>query len=365
MLVDLSNLCRDQSLIRRPIDADLDLLDRFVTALENSEVEFGQVHCVADRSLRPLLGRSAAPRLRAMEQDGLLEYSAFADERLLAWAFGDPDSNSTMVASMDNFDDFRRTFNGIQGATDRFLGWRAQGDTLHVFVRNMGVHLHDRLSRKEESEELKARRLRRHSVAKRAAGSFFRCENSSCLVAQLWSDHIRELPRFDEATERFVCTSCGSSLSAGPARPEATQLIIFLHGNEQFRVLLDEGDELEIGRQDKDGCIGLEQRIGIEESAAVSRRHVRFSRTGGQVKVHDVGSRNGTVLRRTDEPAVEEILRPGASQPIGRRHTVALPSGISIEISGRTFPLDGERAIDGADANLDDRATRILSSRRQ
>jgi pSer/pThr/pTyr-binding forkhead associated (FHA) protein len=361
--VDLSNLCRDQRLLRPGVEADDRLLDKFTAGLDDSDIAYGDVRCIADRSLPRLLDRGGVQRLRLMEQSGHLEYSAIADERILELAFGSEAAPSTLVASMDSFDDFRRTYPAIQGSTDGFIGWKpGDDDKVRVFRRDMKVHPHHRLSRKEESEELKARRLQRQSIVRQAVDTYFRCENEACLIAQLWPDRIPELPRYDDRAERFVCASCGDPLTVGDPRPAATQLIVFLHGAEQCRFILDEGQRVEIGRRDAKGCIGLESRLGTEAVAAVSRHHVAFTRSAGRVAVEDLGSRNGTVLRWVDGSREEERLEAGAARPIGRDHTVALPSGITIELSGRSIPVDGDRPIDTGDPD-DDRATRILVAR--
>lgn len=365
VVIDLSNLCRDQRVLATGVKADDTLLDRFTESLEASDIPFGRLHCVADRSLPPLLGPSGKRRLREMEQAGSLEYSAIADERLLELAFGTDATTDTLVASMDDFDDYRRTYPSIQGSDDRFLGWEpAPPQTLRVVRRDMGVHSHQRLSRKEESAELKARRLRRQSVVRRAAETYFRCDNGRCLLAQLWPDRLPELPRFEDRSEQFVCPSCEGPLTIGGTRPASTQLIVFLHGAEQFRLLLDEGQRVEIGRRDAKGCIGIESRIGSEATSAISRQHIAFTRADGHVAVEDLGSRNGTVLRWIDGSHPDEHLQAGIPKVIGRRNAVALPSGITIEVSGRTVPLDGERAPETGTPQADDRATRILATRR-
>ncbi len=345
VVVDLSNLCRDRRLLAAGVLADETIIDRFVEALESSDIAFGQFHCVADRSLPPLLGQSGKRRLREMEQEGTLEYSAIADEVLLDVAFAMNADASTMVASMDNFDDFRRSYPSIQGSTDRFIGWEPSADnTIRVFHRDMGVHAHHRLSRKEEGEELKARRLRRQSIVRQATNTYFRCESATCLIAQLWPERIPDLPRYDDQGDRLVCSSCGGPLAVGEPRPESTQLIVFLHGTERGRLILDEGQRLEIGRSDGKGCVGLESRLGSEVAAGVSRRHVAFERLGGHVTVEDLGSRNGSVLRWLDGSHPDAHLLTGTVRTVGRGHTIALPSGITIERSGRSIPLDGDRA---------------------
>ncbi len=365
LVVDLSNLCRDQRLLLRGVKADISLLDRFTDALEMSDIGFSLLRSVADRSLPPLLDSAGKRRLRELEQENLLEFSSIADERLLDLAFAANSDARAIVASMDCFDDFRRAYPEIQGSTGRFVGWEPGPDgSIRVVRRDMGVHSHQRLSRKEESADLKARRLRRESVVRRASETYFCCQNSRCLLAQLWPDRLPELPRFDDLTDKFVCPSCEAPLATGEQRPRSTQLIVFLHGAEQFRLLLDEGQRVEIGRRDTKGCVGLESRIGSEGSSAISRQHISLIRSDGQVTVEDLGSRNGTVLRWIDGSHPDERIQADVPKVIGRRNAIALPSGVTIEVSGRTLPLDGERAPETGASEVDDRATRILATRR-
>jgi len=291
VVVDLSNLCRDQRLIPPGATADDSLLGGFTDALDDSDIPFGRLHCVADRSLPLLLGSPGKRCLRDMEQEGSLEYSAIADERLLELAFGTDAEDDTLVASMDHFDDYRRTFPAIQGSTDRFVGWEpGPAGTITVVLRDMGMHPHQRLSKKEESAELKARRIHRQSVVRRAAETYFRCEKPRCLLAQLWPERLPELPRYDDSSGQFVCPSCETPLAVGEPRPAATQLIVFLNGVEQFRLLLDEGQRIEVGRRDAKGCIGFESRLGSEATAAISQQHVAFTRNDGRVEVEDLES---------------------------------------------------------------------------
>jgi hypothetical protein len=364
VVVDLSNLCRDRRLLPTGIKAELGFLDLLIEALGQSEIGVSGLKPIADRSLPPLLDPAGRRRLREMERDGDVEFSSLADERLLELAFGQYAARGTLVASMDNFDDFRRTYPSIQGSTDRFIGWAPNGDGgLRVELRDMGVHSHRRLSRKEESAEFKARRLQRESIVRRAAATYFRCETADCLVVQLWPARLPELPRFDDRTDQFVCPSCEAPLIVGEPRPRGIHLIVFLHGAEQFRLLLEEEGRVAVGRKDAPGCIGLDSRLPASTTDAISRSHVTFSLVNGRVNVEDLDSRNGTVVRSVDG-GDDVRLRMGTPFVIGRRDEVALPSGITIELSGRSVALDGERPTESdAGETDDDRATRILVTR--
>ena len=208
-------------------------------------------------------------------------------------------------------------------------------------------------------EELKARRLNRTTLVRRATSSYFRCTNPTCLLAQLWPDSLPDLPRYDDGHDRFVCPSCRQPLEEGQQRSPATQLIVFLDGAEQFRVLLDDGDRLMVGRREAKGCLGLQTRLPEGTVDAISRVHLAFMLRGGQLTVEDLGSRNGTVYRLPGQP--DEPMTPGKIRSLGRRGTIALPGGVTIELSGRSVPLDGERVDETVEPEEDIRATRLLA----
>ena len=365
VIVDLSNLCRDVDLqIPGKGAADHDLLAAFVAGLQTTEWRDHAVYLVADRSLLPLVSVEGRKRLKYLEQIGDLEFCSLADEQILEYAFGAGSDGPALIASKDNFDDFRRLYPEIQGSTDRFLTWVREPDgSLSIIRRDMGDHDHQRLSRKEESAELKARRLRRDTVVRRARTIYFSCRDPNCLLAQLWPDRIPELPKYDGDADEFVCPSCTKPLREGEPRSLAVQLVVFLDGAEQFRILLDDGRRIEVGRKDSAGCIGVESRVAGDASAAVSRSHVAFSFDGRRVEVSDLGSRNGTVLRHRQGKEPDRPLEVAKWERISRQQTVALPSGITIELSGRTIGLSGEQPkAESSDAD-DDRATRLVTRR--
>lgn len=360
LLVDLSNLCRDRRLLPSSQRADLTILGQLERAVARSDIAVGQMHSVADKSLSRHLPAEHLDALRAMEKRGEVEFSTVADEVILEAAFGGDADGTTLVASHDFFDDFRRIYPEIQGSTNRFLTWapRPTGG-LVVTWRDMEVRRHQQMSRKEESEELRARRLNRTTIVDRAAGHYYRCINTDCLLSQLWPERLPDLPRYDDRRDRFVCPSCRGPLEQGAPRPTATQLIVFLDGAEQFRVLLDEGDQLTVGRREAKGCVGLQARLPDGAAEAISRAHVAFQLSEGQVVVEDLGSRNGTMFRLPGK--ADEAMAPGKVRTLGLRGTIALPSGVTIERSGRSIPNDGDRFDATLPPEEDLRATRMLS----
>lgn len=294
LLVDLSNICRDESVMGRADGAEWSAYETLVKAIRRSKIEFAKAHLIADASLVHLLDQPGRAEFRRLERRGDLEVSRLADERLLEYAFT-PGSRflGALIASMDRFDDFRRSYPQIQGNTDRFIGWQAGADgALTAYYRDMGTAGHNTMSRKEERGELKARRIRREDVQRRAESSYFACTNNSCLIHQLWPDHLRELPLYDDRQDTFRCRACRTELRPAGPRPQSVQLIVFADGVERARILLQRGDTLEIGRTDAERCIGLRRLIANGDASAISRRHVELAWRGrdpevvnGQVEV--------------------------------------------------------------------------------
>jgi hypothetical protein len=360
LLVDLSNICRDESVVGKPDAADWSAYERLVKAIQQSDIEFTNAHLIADASLLHLLDPRGRGEFRRLERSGHLEVSHLADEPLMEYAFT-PGSQfyGALIASMDGFADFRRRYPEIQGNVDRFVGWRTDaGGTLTAYFRDMGTAGHNTMSRKEERGELKARRIRRQDVRQRAEASFFACMNSSCLVHQLWPDHLRELPLYDDRQDTFRCRQCRSELKRVGVRPQSVQLIVFADGIEQARILVQRGEALSLGRADAEKCIGLRRLISTGEAGAVSRRHVEFAWRGRDLEVRDLNSKNGTGLQRPRSGA-STTLAVNQWTGFRRGDIIILPDSISIEISGRRVAFEGERPLAAASKDDTDSATRL------
>jgi len=361
--LDLSNLCRDGRLLRRGQRADLELLDRFRAGAAVAGFDARDIVCVADDSLRHLLSGEQRSELARMERRGEVEFSAVADARLLEMAFGPRADAGLLVASMDNFDDFRREIPAIQGCRDRFLGWDRRGSGVSVHVRDMGVHSHHRLSRKEEDEFLRERRLRRTTIIDQAATQFFRCESKSCLLAQCFPARIPELPRYDDRRGVFVCPVCAGDLTSTGQRSRASQLIVFVLGEEQFRILVPEGETVALGRDPGLGCIGLEAFLPASEASVISARHISFERSDGAVVAVDCGSKNGSVMRARTGVAPDIKLVPHEGRVLDHSSSVVLPGSVTIELSGRAVPVDGVDLPEVGPVGSAPRVTRMLTRR--
>ena len=347
VLIDASNICRDASV--RPVgpSAAWERLEQLTAALRRSSFEFSRTYVVADASLAFKLDERGRRELRVLEREGLAEQCKFADERLLELAFGSQSEFlGALIVSHDFFDDFRRRYPELETASA--IGWESdeKGD-IAVALRDFGARTHLRVSRKEEETELVERRLRRREVQERAFASYFQCVNPRCLVARLWPRHIEELPRYDEKADRFVCPGCGEGLEVVGIRQPAVQVIGYLDGTEMFRIIVEEGGQLALGRSDANGQVGLDRYIPKERMSEISRRHLVLTLRNGDLFVADNGSKNGSSIgHRTAQPADRQQLRDGEFVDWMLRDVVFLPAGITLERSGRRLPMAGDRADD-------------------
>lgn len=346
LLIDASNVCRDRRLAPRNTEASWSRLESLVTAVTTSAIPFSRVYVVADRSLHYALDRTGQLALRQMERAGDAEQRRFADERIVELAFS-PSSElcGAVVVTQDYFDDFRRTYPEIELEAQRVVRWTSDSSGSPIpELGDFGSRTHRRVSRKEEDGELAQRRLRRRDVQNRAVATYFRCTQKGCLVAQLWPDRLQELPKYDDAEDAFVCPRCDTLLEQGDARRPAVQVIVFLDGLEKCRLLLEEGMPLDVGRVDSGGCIGLERFLPADRLEAVSRRHLHMELSRTVVTVADLHSKNGVFLEgRRSEAGGATRLGSGEIQPWALRDAVRLPSGITLERSGRRLPVTGEQ----------------------
>ena len=114
-----------------------------------------------------------------------------------------------------------------------------------------------------------------------------------------------------------------------------------------------------VGRKEALNHVGLDVRLPAGAASAVSRSHAFFCHHRGRVTVEDLGSRNGTVIRAGQSPGTP--LEPGRPHELQQHETVALPSGITIELSGRSIPMAYPEQVSDQ-VETDERATRMLSS---
>lgn len=364
IIIDASNVCRDRDLAPLGVPASWARLEALLHALEGSPIVFSNAYVVADRTLHYALDSAGQQALRRMEKAGAAEQRRFADERIVELAYASTSHlRGALIATQDQFDDFRRSYEEITSTTGRAVRWRADKVGRPVpEQRDFESRTHQRMSRKEEEGEIAQRRLRRQDVQQRAVATYFRCTNRSCLVAKLWPDRLEELPGYDEQNDRFACPSCGAKLEVGDRRAPAVQVIVLVDGVERTRLLLEEGVDLDVGRVDAKGCVGLERHTPKGRAVTLSRRHLQLRLRGTDVTATDLDSKNGTWIRpRRAHDGHKRRLKQRSPEPWQLRDAVVLPGGITLERSGRRHPLVGQRPPGDGDTNPRAAPTTLVS----
>ncbi len=106
----------------------------------------------------------------------------------------------------------------------------------------------------------------------------------------LASEHP-DLPRYDDSSDAFVCPGCLRPLVAGDPRAAAIQLIVFLDGIEQLRVLLNDGECMRLGGATQPAAWALQPRLPSNAAKAISSTSLAFNFVDGELLVEDLGSR--------------------------------------------------------------------------
>jgi len=348
VLVDMSNVCRDRSLCTEGKKADFRAFTRVLSGLKQSPWKLGGVLAIADRNLHHFFNREDLAQYRKLEEKGIIRETPIADDLLIAYAFEEgTGASGGVIVSMDGFADFRPQYPEIQGSTDRFIGWKVTSSAqVRLFYRDMGVFTHQKISRKVEEGEFKARKILHTSVRDRAVRLAYRCANPVCDLARNWPDMLPEMPEYDRRDDSFRCPECGQRVEYAGSRTPTSQVIVFHDGRERRRILLEDGQTIVFGRKDRKGAV-LGPGRDIPESAAkqISREHLRLSMIDGMVTVEDLGSKNGTAIesRRGSD---RRVLRKGDEVPLVSRVRLRLPGDIVLELSGRRNPFAGDNPND-------------------
>lgn len=349
LLVDLSNVCHhgDLGCGDRPT---LARLDRLLAAWRTSVDADPSVLCVADRSLRRLLGAGDQRRLARMatRREVLVPEHGVADNVLLRLAEEHPDA---ALLSRDAFMAYRRSFPWIDAELDRFYTWSV--DKRGVVLRTQ-VKVGDdfAVSRAEEVDE-----LRSHGFPGRAPTSHpvlrhrYRCVSEGpCLTRDFHPEMLRVAPQLRDGSVA-VCPGCGGPLEVVDSAVLGVEIKVRVDEHEVARFTLHDGAEAILGRDTVPlGDLGT-ALVASGSLSSVSRDHARVRVAGRQLHVEDVGSRNGTWVAewvaRDGAHGSWQPLEQGAERRVGKRDLVRLGRRVQLVRSGRTFPVAPTHQDDG------------------
>src|SRR5262245_1005411 len=124
LIIDAANICRDRTLSPRGLRTAWVRLEALVAAMHAAPIYYSLAHIVADGSVLVELDDTGRRTIRRLERDGRAEQHPFADERILELAFS-PSSPyfGALIATLDQFDDFRRSYPEIARSGRRAVRW--------------------------------------------------------------------------------------------------------------------------------------------------------------------------------------------------------------------------------------------------
>lgn len=321
-ILDLSNIAMHQVAGGR--EASWDRVAAVVSLLKARGD--GSVDGVADRSLYYQLDERGQSALRAWQQSGRAVIVPWADAEICQRLSDDPDLH---VVSNDNFRGLRRTFPVLQGF-DRIWSFRLEPEPA-ITRRSLAPLGEADISRAEEAEDQTPKRLGTPE-GRRLLAREWRCMNPGCPWSARHS--IEVLPANDGG--RAVCPDCDATLAdAGPA--EATRAVkIVVNATTVERVPLPAGVTLTLGRGAGPDRIDVRGLLPTDESERVSRRHLALRNLNGRILVEDLGSSNGTTIRRADGD--EFRLESGRKQILNEGDSASVSKSLFVAPSGLRFP---------------------------
>lgn len=281
-------------------------------------------HMVAKTTLYPSLteGRHEFERLR---DDGQLEVAENDDARILEFAR----DHGALIISRDLYTDHLK-MTGITGL--KAFGWKRHGPQITFTERTLERPFSALISRRQVDQVIKDYDLTREELSAR-----WLCSNTSCAT------DVIALPFREDG--HLVCPECGDWVRAGaPWRNPVWIKAMFDKTVLAGDIVIEDGDELLVGRGFLQRLWNAQLSVDWDKYndalATVSREHVAISNTAGTLQFRDLGSKNGTRVRRAN-PGKRNLWLP-ASPPTEHgaftdRMRLQLGSTFQLEMSGRSL----------------------------
>jgi hypothetical protein len=319
-LVDLSNACQG--------GADHPRWDRYVLLRQRLIDEgFDRVRAIGDNSLRFKL-----PAIDVGHLDGAIgrrevQLVPYADPYLVQEALADA---SISLVSNDRFRGLRRQFPSLAGF-DRVLAFRFDGTDVHLHRSPLTPIEDAEASRAAEDEDL-ARLGYRHPDHRDLLRWDWRCSTEGCRAAFL--PQLDELPYCDDGVA--CCPACDATLERLGLATGGLEIKLSVDGDVRERLALAVGAAARLGRGAGPGRLDVSPLLDGEGGRLVSRRHVEVANHDGRLRVKELGSRNGTEVRRADGSTAP--LQAGSVVVLGADDVACLAGQLELQLSGRRWP---------------------------
>jgi hypothetical protein len=238
------------------------------------------------------LGESCKQRYRRERNSGQVNEVDFADPEILLIA----ERADAAVITRDFYKDARRAHPWLEGNQSQFFEWKVEHGHILITPRDMGSPSEFDKTLAEERAELKGRgvdiSLPEVELALRTA---YRCDNKSCWLNMYDPGHYTGTPDLQIPGEPR-CTACQQPLTVLGVAPRLVQIkFAETKGTKLERRTFAPDMSLVIGRETSDELFST---VLGEELGLISRRHARLDWDGSQLTLTDLGSKNGTTVRR-------------------------------------------------------------------
>lgn len=318
LVVDLSNVAKDPLLGFSTQHATLVRWDRLKTVWTQDRGIPEHVLLVADSSLNSALSRQEKLRLERWVASNHAMVVPDADVEVLRHSR----AVNGFALSNDRFVDHRR-IEGLERV--KLVGWVVRGGEIRLQNRSLDRLLSAMISERGYKQEMK-----RQGLGKAAPELKFRwrCTFDGC------NEDLVLLPT--NVRGSLQCPRCSSYLEQGRPWNSPIWMKILDTSGEVTRFVLEDGDQVFIGRSPSDGVISLDCLVGDgQDLSTIEERHLELHNTDGVLRIRDNGSRHGTRIRR---PAAGDLNRFSPPMPI-------LSSGYAVVGRGTKIVLGQSRVV--------------------
>lgn len=300
-------------------------VELLVTAWREQKDPRAVFYGVADHSLRHVMDEYGNQRLKEWKRGGRAQSVRFGDPVVLQLAEEHP---TAVIITTDLFRDHRRTFPWLQGCARVFRPViRGRGMTFEMLDY---VPIPDyEVSMRVEEADLKPVGLT-SPEARQALRFEWACTNAACV----WGSEpiIEADPAFRDGQVR--CPECDTPAKSAGSRENTRELVLLRSGTEADRLAIADGTALTFGRGRGVDRFDVREVLDDHDAARVSRDHLRLINRGGHLLAEELGSRNGTLLVRSEGASV--ALQSGVAQRLEVADLLSVAQGaLEIRRSGR------------------------------
>lgn len=153
----------------------------------------------------------------------------------------------------------------------------------------------------------------------------FRCTTARCSASTLFADQLPVEPAVRDGA--LVCPLCAHPVTRAGRRAHTVGVELRHLDNVKLELVVEQGIGLTIGRWGGEGAFPIDDVLGAELTASVSRRHLRLDLSPSGLWVLDLGSANGTWLQLGPS---RHPLSPAATHLVPDGAVIALPGAIAL-----------------------------------